>query len=419
MSNGIYTYKGIPLYTYCKREGIDYNAVIQTIYRNNKKGISSEESIEKAINTVTEGARYLYKGVSIVKIAKERNISVTQLRRQIRKKKKEDESRPLNEIVEEVVDNYVPGVKYKYKGKSLSKVCDELGIKYKTVLYKLRKKSVNDSNLDECIEECINDVLNKNTSMAKYYIEGETLYSYCKKRGINYQMVRGNVKEKKIESDKPVEDLLKEEVERVSKKESKTLTYRAFRKYKLDNNTNEDKAKELCKLIGIDYDSVMELVNDGLNYYQAINIIYYYSDTKVDGNLSISSTKLASVLRLPKYVNSMNVQNIRLIDLIRLYKCKLCDTREYILEVEKNYIDNLVFSYIGMYGLPSDASSVDRYKEFVRACIMEAIDKSYLNKESLLLNYIELFAREKFRTFVKKKDKSIILKPKKEKQGDN
>jgi hypothetical protein len=286
-------------------------------------------------------------------------------------------------------------------------------------LYKLRKKSVNDSNLDECIEECINDILNKNTSMAKYYIEGETLYSYCKKRGINYQMVRGSVKEKKSESDKPVEDLLKEEVERASKKESKTLTYRAFRKYKLDNNTNEDDAKEVCKLIGIDYDSVMELVNDGLNYYQAINIIYYYSDIKVDGNLSISSTKLANVLRIPKFVNSMNVQNIGLIDLIRLYKCKLCDTREYILEVEKSFIDNLVFSYIGMYGLSSEASSVDKYKEFVRACIMEAIDKSYLNKESLLLNYIELFTREKFRTFVKKKDKSMIIKPKKEKQGDN
>jgi hypothetical protein len=72
-----------------------------------------------------------------------------------------------------------------------------------------------------------------------------------------------------------------------------------------------------------------------------------------------------------------------------------------------------------MYGLSSEASSVDKYKEFVRACIMEAIDKSYLNKESLLLNYIELFTREKFRTFVKKKDKSMIIKPKKEKQGDN
>ena len=44
----------------------------------------------------------------------------------------------------------------------------------------------------------------------------------------------------------------------------------------------------------------------------------------------------------------------------------------------------------------------------------------YLNKaSSLLLNYIELFTREKFRTFVKKKDKSMILRPKKEKQGDN
>ncbi len=186
-----YQYNGIPLTEYCQKNYICYQTLLQRIHKLQilNVGISDDEVVRLAIeNNVHGNTKYKCQGVPLGEYCQNNDINYQTILQRIYKFKKLNPNLSTEELIELAVDNNFTGVKYnkyKYNGIKLREYCQNNDINYSALLQRIQKiKRLNDGiSDDEAIKIAMEHSINGNT---KYKCEGVSLREYCQKNGLNY-----------------------------------------------------------------------------------------------------------------------------------------------------------------------------------------------------------------------------------------
>ena len=94
-------------------------------------------------------------------------------------------------------------------------------------------------------------------------------------------------------------------------------------------------------------ENVVDLVNMDFTYNQAINIIWYFSDKKINNDYKvITDNKLKEVFAMIEKLKEGKIEELTLFDLIKIYKSRIYDARNEILIKQKRYIYHYNFPEI-------------------------------------------------------------------------
>ena len=145
-------------------------------------------------------------------------------------------------------------------------------------------------------------------------------------------------------------------------------------------------------------------------YNQAINMIWYFSDKTLNNDYKIiSDNKIEYIFNLiVKLKNSeIDVEQIKLYDLIGIYKSCLYDTRNEILLRQKKYIYKTIYSLCNSYDIKIYNSNYEDYESEIKYYLLKVIDRINLNIEGQIIKYIDLTVKGYFRMYLKKYRKQI------------
>ena len=400
-----YFYQGLTLREYCIKNNISYYSVVSYIKRRQKSGSSDsvDKIISDGINEINRhGIIYYYNGMPLTVYAKENNLNINSIRLAILREKKKGD-RPLQEIVDECVCSYQKrALKYCYKGMSLRRYCASIGINYNTVIQTLmRNYSDLDTDIDKKIEEVMEKYINNSSIKCKYYFGDRSLLKYCSDMGYNYFSIYKSIK--RLEDDKSIEGSIVEEA--IKKYEDKLEIKKInsiFDRLKLEDiDINE--IKNICKILKISFDNVVDLVNMEFSYNQAINMIWYFSDKKDSYDYRIiTDKKLEEVFMFVDNLKlgSIDINNTELYDLIGVYKAELYDTRLEIIERLKKYISKTVYSLCMSLDIKVNNDNFSDFESEVTYDILRVIDRSNLSNYGQIIKYIDLSVKGCFRTYL-------------------
>lgn len=407
----------------CIENNINYSSMVCYIRRNGYKDKTIEEVVMNGISYIRERTCFYYKGRPIAEVCLERKIIPRKMIDKIRIKMKEQPDRPIDEIVEECVDNHKCSTKYKIDGMSLYKRCCELGINPSTVINRLKIKypNVTPNTLEECLKDVIQDILSGSPSRrAKYSLDGKSLYRICRVEHLVYSRVNVIIKELEVKyPNLSSEEIIKMAIqESKDRRNEKNPVKKSLEKNQVTNNEDK-KIEDVCKELKVDYDTATSLIEYGFNYDQAINIIFYFSDSKTEeGLLSINSKKVRDIaVLIHNLKRDYPLDKVSLYELIALLKCNLLDTTNLILEKERTNINNIVMKTMKLNNITYTDELFASFVSVVKELIMEIIIKTSINKEQILIEYLDRNVKARFRSYVKKyiKDpKKLEYKPKEE-----
>lgn len=143
-----YKYNGVPLVKYCKDNNIDYHLVISRIrYLEKKKEYSLEKIIDIAVNKPVN--THYYKGELFINYCKRNNLNYRAIIYHLNKMKNDDKYKGLSddEIIDLLKDRVFLStpVKYTYKGIGLKKYCKDNDLNYDTIFSRYESISKNTS----------------------------------------------------------------------------------------------------------------------------------------------------------------------------------------------------------------------------------------------------------------------------------
>lgn len=158
-------YHGMPLKHYCTLSGVSYNSVIQKM----RKGVDAET----AINSYRKRQHYIYDGMTLAEYCKLNNLNYSKIKGHMLTK-----GFTAREAIErsKEVEEYGRHAFYMVGKITLSKWCKDNGFDYSTMRRKMGKMS---------FEEAVASYKKKK---AKYLIDGESLYHYCKRMHLPYSL---------------------------------------------------------------------------------------------------------------------------------------------------------------------------------------------------------------------------------------
>ena len=220
----------------------------------------------------------------------------------------------------------------------------------------------------------------------KYYYEDTTLFDYCAKNDYNYSTVVRKFMKKKQElleiSDEEIMRLAVEEYRLEKEKRDKMTKIRdIFNTLKV--NQDIEKLKTSCSFLTINFENVQELKNAGYTTYQAVSMIWYFSDQQDEKNNKIlSQNHLAEI----KILASSDLSTLDIFSLIFLYKCHLVDTREVLWDKYLKINTKMIVRVLKRE-LP-----LEHYHDLLnelQICTLEIIDRTYSNIRGEVVNYIK------------------------------
>ena len=177
------------LHQFCLRNNYSYCAIHDYIMRNN---CSVKEAIERYPNVRGDKgtkAKYYYNGVRLRKFCKDNGYPYGVISANIRLK-----NLPVEEAVKQYLEKralkkkHYPWQHVMWKtsdGKPLLQWCRENKLHYGTVLQRVYKGC----SVDEAIEIALERKGRKDNNV-KYFMNGKSLYRYCKENRLNYNAMR-------------------------------------------------------------------------------------------------------------------------------------------------------------------------------------------------------------------------------------
>ncbi|MGM9834945.1 MAG: hypothetical protein ACI31M_04130 [Bacilli bacterium] len=414
-----YSYKGLSLRQYCLQNSLSYYGIITYVKRkrNKKTNLDINDLIEEAINTVNRyGIIYYYNGIPLKDYCKEHQLNIDSIRSSIIRKKNTTDT-PLQEIVNECVENYKEfTVKYFYEGKPLYSYCKKIGLSYATVLSAYEeKRKLSNQTTEEIIKEIVDYYIQNPPIRTKYYVtddKTESLRNFCNKNGYSYLAIYLRMKsleQKEIFEEK--EKCMMYAIEKYERKLQIQKINNLFEELKQRKKMNDVELKELCKTLKINYDNVKDLVGMEFSLNQAINIIWFFSDRKDNNdNKLISDKKLIDIFDMINQIKSANateIMNFGLYDLIGIYKSELYDTRTAMLIRQQKYFKKIIWTLCQEYNLKLTKDNFEEFENEIKTYFIIAINRLHLNTNGQIIKYIDLTIKGYFRTYLKKQKQQI------------
>lgn len=208
-----YYYNGILLSDYCMEKGISHGMILRRINVLKDEELSDEELVSTALNDdlfykKSKKFRYLYKGTTLRKYCEENGYDYQKMLRRYKRLKEEYIDLTDEEIYKIVFDEklyFQSTDKYHYEGISLSKYCEENGIKYHNVIRRMKKNiSNNNLELDEAIKESVLhylDLVKRNRDKHIYLYNDMVLRRYCEENDIDYNFILRRIKKLRKKDD--------------------------------------------------------------------------------------------------------------------------------------------------------------------------------------------------------------------------
>ena len=411
-----YLYNGITLRKYCNQNNLSYFSVVTYIKRKIANGStkSIDELIDEGIKTINRyGIIYYYKGIPLKDYAEENNLNVKSIRGVILKKRLRS-NKSLQEIVDECVESYQKfSIKYYYNGIPLLKYCNSIGLNYNTVIqkYLYEYSDKTDISIDDAIKEIVDYYIDNPPMRTKYYFNNQSLYKFCDTNGYPYLALFRRIKT--LESKNNFldrEQIIDAALKKYEDKLEIDKIVEIFNNLKNNNIYDINEIKNICNFLKIDFESVSDLVSMDFTYNQAINMIWYFSDKTLNNDYKIiSDNKIEYIFNLiVKLKNSeIDVEQIKLYDLIGIYKSCLYDTRNEILLRQKKYIYKTIYSLCNSYDIKIYNSNYEDYESEIKYYLLKVIDRINLNIEGQIIKYIDLTVKGYFRMYLKKYRKQI------------
>lgn len=405
-----YLYKNMTLHQYCQENDLSYSGIVS--YINNKKSKANNLDLEKLIDEAIEivnryGIIYYYKGMPLKDYCSQNNLNVKSIRGSIWSKRKISDA-PLQEIVNECVESYkANNLKYFYNGEPLIQFCNKIGISYNTIIDRYLK-----ANKNIPIEVIVDDYINNPINRKKYYFDNMTLSKFCNKNEYSYFAIYQRIKrlEKQEIYDNDIARIKNSIDEYIKKIHIKNIneTFKNLEKMKV---YNPDEIKNICYFLKINYDCVLELIEKDFSYIQAINMIWYFNDSKdQEDNKILTDKKIDELFLLINKISkstNINTDKFRLYDLIGLYKSKLYDTRSEILNKQRKHIHKIVYNMCDIYGIKIQSNIVDDFSSELKLIFLEVIENICLNTEGQMIKFIDLTLKGNLRRYIESYKKNI------------
>lgn len=416
-----YLYNGVTLYEYCIQNKLSYYSVISFVKRKLAKGStrSIHDLIDEGIKTINKhGIIYYYKGIPLKDYAEQNNLNASSIRCAILRKQLKS-NKPLQEIIDECVESYQKfSIKYYYNGIPLFTYCNNVGLNYNTVVHKYLYEYAGNVtiSIDEAIKEIIEYYKEHPPIRTKYYFNNQSLTKFCDVNGYSYLAIWRKIKlldSKDSSLDR--EQLLKTTIKKYEDRLKTNKINETFEKLKSGKVNGINEISDICRFLKIDFENVVDLVNMGFSYNQAINMIWYYSDKKTkDDYKMITDKRLKDIFSLVDNLRNSNteIEKFELYDLIFLYKSELYDSRTEILLRQKRYIYKTIFSLCRNYQIEVNGSNYEDFESEIKYYLLMVINKVNLNVYGQIIKYMDLTVKGYFRTYLKqykKQNNSLSL----------
>ena len=397
-----YYYEGIPLKEYCKENSINYLKIVNRIsdLRKKESTLSDEELIAFALNEdnyTNNRGEYYYQGMSLKQYCIKNSINYRTIMARIQKLNILNPNLSKEELVhyalksgDESIHCFLSRNRYYFQEMHLRKYCEENSIKYSKIIDRINALRKKDPNLSD--EELVILALNEDNYTDyryKYYYKGNTLDSYCSEHGYVYKTVVKKYIKKKQElseiDDEKIMDLVIEEYRLKKEKRDKIKKIREVF-HDLENNQDMKKVKEYCSFLAINFENVQELKNVGYTTYQAVSLIWYFSDQQDEKNNKILSPD--HLIEIENLTHS-DLSTLNICMLIFFYKCHLVDTREILwnrcLGIGKRMISEVIQE--ARIIIP-----IEQYPDVLnelQVCVLELIDSTFSNTGGQVMNYLK------------------------------
>ena len=406
-----YLYKGITLRQYCIQNNLSYYSVVSFVKRglakNNQKTI--DELISDGIKTINRyGIIYYYKGVPLIDYAKKNNLNASSIRAAILRKQLKS-NKPLQEIIDECVESYQKiSIKYLYNGIPLFTYCNSIGLNYNTIIHKYLSEyaSRTDISVDGAIKQIVDYYLNNPPVKTKYYFNNQSLSRFCDINGYSYLVIWRKIKQlEAIDGLLSKEQIIEEAIRKYEDRLQIQQITEIFNRLRSGQIHNINEIKGICNFLKIDFENVMDLIDMNFSYNQAINMIWYFSDSKNDlGYKIITDKKIKDLFALIDSLknNEVDIASIKLYDLIGIYKSELYDSRNEILLRQKRYIYKIIFTLCGFYEIKVNKSNYEDFESEIKYYLLTVINRINLNMEGQIIKYMDLTIKGYFRAYLKK-----------------
>lgn len=274
---------------------------------------------------------------------------------------------------------------------------------YNTVYNYVRERMLEDIELtmDDAITEAIHSI---NRYGIIYYYNGISLIDYCEKNDLNASYVRGAIlrKQKKYKEQKTLEEIIAESIKEYEYK--KYIKQRNEIFFCLENISDDDieKINEICTFLKIDQSYIKVLTEKSYSIIQSIKIIWYFGDLEKNDKKGITPEKIEQLEKLVQSIKSTcgkTREEFDLFELVSLYKCKIYDTREIILNHEENYF----YKNIQLIKLNKSViltrEIIEELLSEQKTCLMEIIETFNSNIPGQFIKYMDLTIKWKVKTF--------------------
>ena len=405
-----YVYQGISLRAYCKKNDLSYYSVVSFVKRKLAKDSlkSVDDLIAEGIKTINRyGIIYYYRGIPLKDYAEENNLNASSIRCAIlRKKIKSD--KPLQEIVDECVESYQKfSIKYYYDGIPLITYCNEIGLNYNTVIQKYLCEYADNTDItsEEAIQQIVDYYIEHPPIKNKYYVSNQSLTKFCDVNGYPYLAIWRRMKilkskDNSLDSEQIINSAIKKYEDRLHINKISEI----FDKLKSSKISRLDEIKDISAFLKIDFENVMDLVQMGFSYNQAMNMIWYFSDKKMNDNKVITDKRIEEIFSFIEHLknSSVDIENQELYDLIGIYKSELYDSRYEILLRQKRYIYKTIFSLCSNYEIQVNRDNYEDFESEIKYYLLMVIDRTNLNIYGQIIKYMDLTVKGYFRNYLKK-----------------
>lgn len=264
------------------------------------------------------------------------------------------------------------------------------------------------------MESIVDYYMSNPINRRRYYFDNMTLSKFCSQNGYSYFAIYQRIK--RLENQEKYDtnmDTIRISIEEYAKKLHIKDISDTFKNLENMKFYNSDEIKNICHFLKIDYDCVLELIEMDFSYVQAINMIWYFGDSKneVDDKI-ITNQKIEILFSLVNKISkatNIDIDKFLLYDLIGLYKCKLYDTRSEILMKQHKHIHHIVYYMCDAYGIKAVNSIVDDFSSEVKLIFLEIINNICLNTEGQMVKYIDLTLKGNLRRYIERYQRNIPI----------
>ena len=463
---GKYFYKDVSVSKICEENNLNYGRVISMYKRKyeNNKDVSMDEAFDEIFRYYMDPnakEKFLYKGRPVKEICKEKNLDYERVLERRRRNYQNRDDLTMDEIFEEIFKYYEnPNAreKYLYKNVPVRKICEQKGIRYRTVTDKYRKEYSNrdDITMDDAFDEIFeyyekvkfisycneNDldykyimekyekeyknkkdlsmadafreiIENDSNSKIVYYFENKPIEEYCLQEGLDYEEVIKIYKMKKARNKRKsvtmveavfevINNTTPEEKEKRKLIEKRKQINKVFDLLENEDIVDDNVREEICEKLNIDFMSVSNLIGLNFEFRKAVNLIWYFSDTMEGNKKSITYPKVIEILLLNNELGTKNkedIQKIKTYDLIGLYKSRLSECREMIFLKENDYFNKVFESISDKYQI--NKKNRNTFINEIKKIYINVLDSTRINEEEKLFEYLDLNVKDEFIDYLK------------------